>query len=37
MATRDTKKPASKTTLTWVSDKLAAGAARVNGGEYQVT
>ena len=29
-------KPKTTSTISWVSDKLAAGAARVNGGEFQV-
>lgn len=34
--TRDGRaKPKPTSTLSWVSDKLAAGAARVNGGEFQ--
>lgn len=30
-------KPKSTSTISWVTDKLAAGAARVNGGEFQVS
>eukprot|EP00210_Caulerpa_lentillifera_P003929 g3750.t1 len=32
---KDSRRPKSSSTLSWVTDKLAAGAARVNGGEFQ--
>eukprot|EP00210_Caulerpa_lentillifera_P000438 g424.t1 len=35
LSNKDAKKPKSTSTFSWVSDKLAAGAARVNGGEFQ--